>query len=230
MTKIPQVGIYATNFSRQVGPERPTNLPLSRSEPIWRKVAEDRNPGNIRFSHKVVDFSQNDDHVDVHVQGPDGRTKIYRAQYVVAAEGGKGIVRPKLGIEMEGPTNIVDVVSVHFKADLSKYWDDRTLIAAFINPEGETLMGSGSLVPLGPTWGRYCEEWGLHFGLRLDDPARFCEDDPETLTARIRNLLKIPGLDIEVLKVSHWVIERVLANKYRVGRIFLAGDAAHRSE
>lgn len=166
--------------------------------------------------------------MDVQVESPQGDTKTYRAQYVVAAEGGKGVIRPRLSVEMEGPTNIANVVSVHFKADLSKYWDDRTLIAAFINPEGETLMGSGSLIPLGPTWGRYCEEWGFHFGLGPDDTKS--EDNLETLIPRIRGLLKIPDVDIEIVKVSHWVVERVLATKYQIGRIFLAGDAAHRSE
>jgi 2,4-dichlorophenol 6-monooxygenase len=221
--------LSGNNIFRQVGPERPTNLPLLRSEPIWKQIAEIRSPGDIRFSHKVIDFDQNENFVTLKVEGPDGGAQLYRAQYVVAAEGGKGIFRPKLGIEMEGPTDIVDIVSVHFKADLSRYWDDRTLIANFINPEGETLLGSGALIQLGPTWGRYSEEWGLHFGLRLDDPARFTEDDSGTLGPRIRDLLRIPDLDIEILKVSHWVVERVLANRYSVGRIFLAGDAAHRS-
>ncbi|KEF53904.1 uncharacterized protein A1O9_10306 [Exophiala aquamarina CBS 119918] len=211
-----------------VAPERPTNLPLSRSEPIWRAVAESRNPGNIKFSHRVVDFTQKGDCVDLRVEGPNG-PQVYQVQYLVAAEGGGGIVRSKLGIQMQGPKNIANVVSVHFKADLSNYWDDRTLIAAFINPEGETLLGSGSLIQLGPTWGRYSEEWGLHFeGLPADNPNRSREDEPEILKARIRSLLKIHNIDIEILNVSHWVIERVLAERYQDGRIFLVGDAAHR--
>src|SRR5262249_51090068 len=45
---------------------------------------------------------------------------------------------------------------------------------------------------------------------------------------RVRALLKLPNLDIKVLRISHWILERVLANKYSEGCIFLAGDAAHR--
>lgn len=45
---------------------------------------------------------------------------------------------------------------------------------------------------------------------------------------RIRELLKLPELEMKVHKISHWVLERVLADKYQVSRIFLAGDAAHR--
>lgn len=50
----------------------------------------------------------------------------------------------------------------------------------------------------------------------------------EKLISRMRELFKIPDLKIRVRKVSHWIVERVLANKYRQGRVFIAGDAAHR--
>jgi 2,4-dichlorophenol 6-monooxygenase len=83
----------------------------------------------------------------------------------------------------------------------------------------------GALVQMGPTWGRKSEEWTLHFGFPVTDSARF---DMEALPPRIRHLLKLPDLEMEVLNISHWVLDRVLADKYRVGRIFVAGDAAHR--
>jgi 2,4-dichlorophenol 6-monooxygenase len=201
-----------------------------RSEPIWREIAEERNPGNIRFSHKVVDIIPQNEYVLVIVQPPEGPQITYRAQYVVAAEGGKGIVAPKIGAVLEGPTDIADVVSVQFEADLSKYWDERTLIANFINPEGETILGSGTVVCMGPTFGRYSENWTVHFGFRVDDPARFSEAQEHLLIPRIRELLKIPDLQMKIHAVNHWVLERVLANKYREGRIFIAGDAAHRRE
>lgn len=83
----------------------------------------------------------------------------------------------------------------------------------------------GALVQMGPTWGRKSEEWTLHFGFPVTDNARF---DKEALPPRIRQLLKLPDLEMEVLHISHWVLDRVLADKYKVGRVFIAGDAAHR--
>jgi 2,4-dichlorophenol 6-monooxygenase len=104
---------------------------------------------------------------------------------------------------------------------------DRTLITHFINPEGEKMVNfdCGALVQMGPTWGRKSEEWTLHFGFPVTDNSRF---DKEALPPRIRQLLKLPDLEMEVLHISHWVLDRVLADKYRVGRVFIAGDAAHR--
>src|SRR6266511_3641826 len=78
---------------------------------------------------------------------------------------------------------------------------------------------------MGPTWGRKSEEWALHFSFSVTATNRL---DKEALPPRIRKLLKLPDLKIEVLNNSHWVLDRVLADKYRQGRVFIAGDAAHR--
>jgi 2,4-dichlorophenol 6-monooxygenase len=104
---------------------------------------------------------------------------------------------------------------------------DRALITHFINPEGETMVhfDCGALVQMGPTWGRRSEEWTLHFGFPMTDDKRF---DKEALPPRIRQLLKLPDLELDVLHVSHWVLERTLASKYSQGRVFIAGDAAHK--
>ncbi|KAJ3543524.1 hypothetical protein NM208_g3521 [Fusarium decemcellulare] len=44
---------------------------------------------------------------------------------------------------------------------------------------------------------------------------------------RIRQLLKLPHLEIEILSFSNWTLERVLAENYRQGRVFIGGDSAH---
>ncbi|KAI9742378.1 MAG: hypothetical protein M1818_003911 [Claussenomyces sp. TS43310] len=219
-------GTAAYEAYRRDSPTLSSNLPQIRLEPELRKIAEERNPGRILFNHAVADFEDKDDSVLVTVDKPDGTTVQYRAQYVIAADAGK-LSTPKLGINMEGPTGLVDFVTTHFKADLSEYWDDRTLITHFINPEGEKMVNfdCGALVQMGPTWGRKSEEWTLHFGFPVTDSKRF---DMEALPPRIRQLLKLPDLDMEVLHISHWELDRVLADKYREGRVFIAGDAAHR--
>ncbi|KIY01274.1 uncharacterized protein Z520_02826 [Fonsecaea multimorphosa CBS 102226] len=204
-------------------PHLPTNLPLLRSEPILRDFAEKRNPGKLLFHHNVRDFEENEDSVLVHVTDKDGKEQVYRAKYLVGADGGKTI-GPKIGVEMEGPKGLRKVVSTHFKADLSKYWDDRTGITHFCNPSLGLGMRSGSMLPLGPTWGRFSEEWQMHFAIGADEPTF----PREEAVSRIRQLLKLPDLELEVLSLSNWVLERVLATKYQQGRVFIGGDSAHR--
>lgn len=107
------------------------------------------------------------------------------------------------------------------------YLLERTLITHFINPEGGSMahLDCGALLQMGPTWGRQSEEWVLTFGFPMNDTKRF---ETDALPARIRQLLKLPDLEMEVMHVNHWVLDRVVADKYRVGRVFIAGDAAHR--
>lgn len=59
----------------------------------------------------------------------------------------------------------------------------------------------------------------------MNDSKRF---ETDALPERVRQLLKLPELEMEVMHVNHWVLDRVVADKYRVGRVFIAGDAAHR--
>ncbi|KIV95025.1 hypothetical protein PV10_02732 [Exophiala mesophila] len=205
-------------------PERSANVPLCRMEPILRRMAEEKNIGGIRFGHEVVDFEDRGNHVEVTVKDQHDTVKTYRCRYLVGADGGR-LVGHKLGITMEGRTGITDMVSVHFGADLSEYWDDRFFACHFINGNCGTVLESGAIVPMGPTWGKGSEDWVFHFGFALDDEARFQE---EKLIPRIRDLLKIPDLQIDIHRISHWIIERVLADRYRMGNVFLAGDAAHK--
>src|ERR1700694_190406 len=206
-------------------PVRATNSPLLRLEPLLRQRAEKRAPGSIRYHHEVLDWQQTDAGVVATVRDRHtGDEFTVRARYVIAADGGR-TVGPREGVEMVGPTNMVDMVSTHFTADLSEYWDDKTLITWFLNPEGENSWGAGAMVQMGPTWGRHSEEWVVHFAFRPDDPERLNET---AIPPRLCELLRLPELELMVHKVSHWILDRIVADQWRVGNIFLAGDAAHR--
>ena len=202
-----------------------SNYPQLRLEPLLREQAERRAPGQIRFHHEVTGWEQAGDGVTVSVRDRDtGEDLTIRARYVITADGGK-TVGPKLGVQMAGPTGMVDMVSTHFSCDLSDDWDDGTLINWFLNPEGADSWGSGVVVQMGPTWGKHSEEFVLHFAFRTDDEERFNE---EAIIPRMKKMLKLPGIEPKVHKVSHWILDRVVAQQWRYGRIFLAGDAAHR--
>jgi 2,4-dichlorophenol 6-monooxygenase len=201
------------------------NYPQIRLEPLLRRHAESRAPGKLRFGHELVSFTQDGDGVTALVRDVAGDcTYSVRAQYMVGADGGK-TVGPALGVEMSGLKNIARIVSSHVSADLSPWWDDACLITWFINPDHGGTFGSGAMVPMGPTWGRHSEEWTIHFNFNPDDPEQI---DEVSVLPRLRALLKLPDTPMTVHKVSHWTLEGVLADRYQVGRVFLAGDAAHR--
>jgi 2,4-dichlorophenol 6-monooxygenase len=217
-------GVLKERYQRD-SPCLPTNYPQLRLEPLLRGMAEQRAPDAVRFHHELLEWEQQDEELLATIldRGREERYQV-RARYMIAADGGKTVV-PGLGVPMSGPTNMVDMVSTHFQADLSQYVDDQSMITWSINAEGQGSWSSGALVKMGPRWDRHSEEWVLHFAFRPDDPDRF---DEEQIVPRIRGLLKIPGLQPKVLKVSHWLLDRVVAERFRIGSIFLAGDAAHR--
>jgi 2,4-dichlorophenol 6-monooxygenase len=202
-----------------------TNYPQLRLELLLRRHAEERAPGRVLFHHELVELKLDDDAAVATIRNRD--TDEYfevRSTFVIAADGGKTL-GPKFGVSMEGPTGLVDMVNMHFRADLSPWWDDASVITFFNNPEGGSTWGAGAMAMMGPTWGKHSEEWSITFGLRPDDPENF---DESNVIPKIRKLLKIPDIEIECLNLSHWIVEAVLADRFQVERVFFAGDAAHR--
>ncbi len=202
-----------------------SNYPQVRLEPLLRGHAEKRAPGMLRFSHELIGLTQDDDGVSASIKDVvNDRTYKVRAQYLVGADGGK-TVGAMLGIVTSGLSGVARIVSSHVAADLSPWWDEACLITWFINPEGSGAFGSGAMVPMGPTWGKHSEEWIIHFSF---PPEGGDSIDEESVKLWLRALLKLPMPDLNVHKVSHWTLEAVLAERYGAGRVFLAGDAAHR--
>ncbi len=204
------------------GPILPTKLPQHLLEPILHRRAVQLNPNSVMFGRNVVSLVEQDDSVLVEVVDIDtGAVTTIAAQYVIAADGGRTI-GATLGVQMEGRPALVDTTTAYFSADLSKWWREGTLITHFLNPTDPRR--SSNLIEMGPTWGKHCEEWGLHF-LAADDEMRL---DNESVVPRIRDILGLPDLELDVHQVTYWTVEALLADRYRVGRVLLAGDAAHR--
>lgn len=214
------------DYDKSPGPS--TTYPQLRLEPLLRQQAERRvKKGTIRFSHELITLTQDAEGVTSTIRDRvTNETYTVRSKYVIAADAGK-TVGPMVGINMWGPVNLLDVVSAYITTDLSKWWDDETYIYWFIHPERTGLLAGGIVVPQGPTWGKHSEEWIVHFAFKPDDPAR--NFDEAVFVPNLRKLLKVGDeLDIKVNQINHWLVEGVIADQYRVGRIFIGGDAAHR--
>lgn len=201
-----------------------TNLPQIRLEPVLKAHAESLAPGRVRFNHEVIDLVQDESGATATVRDKnDGSTYTVCARYVLACDGGRTIGR-KLGVELEGPRDLVRIVSIYMTADLSRWaTDDDTLIRWILLPDAGLW---GTLVPMGPTrWGRHSEEWVFHLSYEHDDQRAL---DDAFAIGRMKEVLGVPDLDAKVHVVSRWSIEGIVASRFRVGSVFFVGDAAHR--
>jgi 2,4-dichlorophenol 6-monooxygenase len=205
------------------------NLSQKLLEPILRRHAQERNPDGVLFAHEATTIEQLPDAVTVEIVDRDsGSRTTVRARYVVGADGGK-TVGAAAGIPMIGPAPFVDIISVHFRADLSPYLEESlSLIRQIIRPVLDGSWVRCGLVAQGPTrWDKHSEEWHIAITQPIGGP-RPSELDEGQMRERVRELLGLPDLELDVLRITNWLIENVVAERYREGRIFLAGDAAHR--
>ncbi len=204
------------------------NLPQKHLEPLLRRHAEARNPGGVLFGHELVSFECDDDGVRGVVRDRGSGDELdVRARYMIGADGGR-FVGDALGIAMEGPAPFVHTVSVYFRADLSScFGDDDSLLRFIVRPTPEGVWWRTGCLQMGPTrWDRHSEEWVVT--ITLPPGSEHAEFDDAAAAAGVRERLLLPDLELEVLRHSRWQVEAVVAERFGDGRVFLAGDAAHR--
>lgn len=201
-----------------------TNLPQIRLEPILRARAEELAPGHVRFHHELTAFAQDADGVTATVRDLDDNTEYtVRAAYMVACDGGRTVGRI-LGVEMQGLRRLASQVSIHMSTDFSGLAvDDDVLIRWHYVPEIGAMV---VMVPMGPgKWGTQSPEWVVHLNYPNDDPRTF---DDAKVEEDLRNALGIGDHPIDIHKISVWAAEGIIADRFADGRVFLAGDAAHK--
>jgi hypothetical protein len=151
----------------------------------------------------------------------------YNARYVFIADGGRAFTE-KLGAKWMGEANILDMVTAHFTSPLHQHHPDpRNFLTWFSNPRLGGSTRTGFLYQIGP-WpaGRpEDQEWVFACARSFDDPATF---DKDSMTARLRKTLDIPNLPVHMQSVSHWTVNAIYADRWRIGRCFLLGDSAHK--
>ncbi|MGW2424965.1 FAD-dependent oxidoreductase [Streptomyces sp. NPDC001709] len=165
--------------------------------------------GQVAFGREVTGLEQ--DAAGVTVRFADGTTT--RAGYVVAADGGRSVVRRAVGVGMTGET--VDpapflVADVRVKGLDREYWH------TFPAPDGSGVM----LCPLAGT-----EDFQLSGRFPEGTDVDLSLDGIRTIVATYTHL---DAEDVTELRWSSDFHPRAaLADRFRAGRVLLAGDAAH---
>jgi putative polyketide hydroxylase len=186
---------------------------------VLRRFAETAGPGALRFNTELTSFSQKDGSVTgTMTDRVTGEETRFSARYLIAAEGAQSRVRRSLGVQMIGEEKVYDSVNILFNADLRQWTEHRPAALYFV--EQPELRGTFLTINGTDRWG-FLIHSPSQYGYK---PGDFTS---ERCAALIRQAVGIPELVVSVLGVSPWEASAIVADRYREGAVFLAGDAAH---
>ena len=203
-------------------------------EPIIRARAAELG-ARLRYGTECLSLEQDSDGVTAVIRDlASGAESQVRAQYVIAADGNRSPIREQLGIAMNGHGLLSNSITIYFrsKSDLGPLLADRNQGVHYVtNP---LLRGFFRLDRSGNA--------GFLVVNLVGDISR-----PEIVAAYpsapwanvaagitearalelLRAAIGIPDIPVVIENIATWRAVADSADRYRDGRVFLAGDAAH---
>jgi 2-polyprenyl-6-methoxyphenol hydroxylase and related FAD-dependent oxidoreductases len=190
---------------------RVLNIAQVRTEQLLIQRVQETPEITLLLEHRLTGLEVDGEVCRLQLEGPSGPVTV-EAAYVVGADGARSTVRKLLGIEFRGYAHdhlyrINDV-----RARLTFPLERRFFFDPVFNP-GRTVL----IHPQGP------DEWHIDFQLGPD-----ADETPETPEQTRARLSKVLGTeDFEVTWTTTYRFKQLVADRFRQGRVFLAGDAAH---
>ena len=169
--------------------------------------------GRVEWNTELLDLSQTSDGVRVTVRRPDGDEEVIEAEWVVGADGASSPVRHSLRLDFEGDTY------------------EQTLFLADMDMDGE-LGDHRVYIDFTPAsfYGLFPMPGDRRFRLIGNVTEELKGKEEITAEDVQRTLDTHSGLRTEITAL-HWSsiyrTHRRMTERFRVGRVFLAGDAAH---
>lgn len=171
---------------------------------------------HVELNKELTGFSQTADTVTAKIKTAEGIEEI-SCNYMIACDGGKSETRKALGIKFEGETHETEkafVGDVEVEGLMPDAWH------IWLHPQ----VGFGfALCPFKCT-----SSWQVQAIAIPDENGNLPEPSLETFQQLFKERAQMP--DVKLKNATWQSLYRVnvrMADKYRVGRIFIAGDAAH---
>jgi 2-polyprenyl-6-methoxyphenol hydroxylase-like FAD-dependent oxidoreductase len=205
-----------------ISPCRRCFISQSLLEPVLKARAQEVG-SDLLFGTEMVSFKQDTEGVTaILADRNSGNETTVRAQYMVAADGARSKVRERLGIHMAGHGTFSKSITIYFRANVEPLMRDRNLTVIYVfNPvlrgffRIEKPFQSGFLaVNIANDSGRPVTD--VSTGLTEQRSLEF-----------VRAGLGRADIPITIENVMHWDSTADVADRFREGRVLLAGDSAH---
>jgi 2-polyprenyl-6-methoxyphenol hydroxylase-like FAD-dependent oxidoreductase len=192
-------------------PEGPIWSPKFFFDPVLRAKARSLPNISLRFRCQLKSFEQNPGGVTAElVDLRTGQRERVTAEYLVGCDGPSSLVRHALGVKLQGRFAQDYQDTILFRADLLAhcthgralmYWIVRPGVRALVAAmNGRELWRTGQFAPR--------------------------REDLRPATDAVRRSIG-DGIPFEVLDTKPWAGHHAVAERFREGRVFIAGDAAH---
>lgn len=211
------MGFPSDEVAASLSPTTGVIAPQDHLEPVLMEHLRSLPGVSIRLGTEVIALEQQDGGVKATLREDDETTTI-QAAYVIGADGAHSAVRGLTGISMEGPGDLGAYLATLFRAPLA-------------DVVGERRHGLYMLMRQGPPWVFLPTDRHDRWVFSLTwDPTRETRADytRERLVELIREGAGVPDLAPEIVWTGDFTFAAQIADRYREGRVFLVGDAAHR--
>ncbi|STX28959.1 FAD monooxygenase, PheA/TfdB family [Legionella beliardensis] len=173
------------------------------------------------FNVAMLNIEQTKDKVVTTVEDKlTGKRYQLTSEYLVAADGASSPTRKLLNIPMQGQDNLGEFCNIYCEMNLEKYVQDRPSVGYIFTREdvrGTFLLAKDGL-----------QKWLI--GTRYDLQSGLTKESftDEFCIQLIKTVLQDDTIDIKLINKAFWTMAALVAEQFHEGRIFLAGDAAHR--
>jgi putative polyketide hydroxylase len=208
------VGYPSAEQSRMVSPTAPACIAQDDLEPLLLEHLRAAPRARVELGTELTGIVARSGGVRAELRDVrTGEPSTVEARYLVAADGARSAVRRALGIPLIGPEDVMAGVTTLLRAPL---WDvvgeHRHVLYYVTHPDATSVI-----LPAGGS-----DRW-LFGGQDVGADASASE-----VTRLVRIGAGVPDLPVRVERAARWSATAQLAERWRSGHVFLAGDAAHR--
>jgi 2-polyprenyl-6-methoxyphenol hydroxylase-like FAD-dependent oxidoreductase len=199
-------------------------------EPLLRARARELG-ATLRFATEMVSFTQDDRGVTATLRNlEDQSVRQVRARYMVACDGFRSGIRKALDIPMHGPGLLSRALTIYFQIKE----ESKAALARLPNAHYTGVIYISN--PTVRAFFRFDREKKESFlvinsaGEVGSEASRFPADTvtEEKAAEYLRAAIGDDSIEFDIHQLSTWEAVADMPERLRVGRVFLAGDAAHR--